>query len=249
MDNSINKFIHTRKDQGIKSLAVLIDPDKSDPVHLDRLLSVESTPHIDIILVGGSVITKGSMAATIQLIRERTDIPCVIFPGGNDQIHPEADAILLLSLISGRNPELLIGKHVEAAPLLQRSGLEIIPTGYILMDGGTTTTVSYISNTVPIPYNKPELAAVTALAGEQLGLKLTYMDAGSGAMKPVSDNAIRQVRALTKNPIIVGGGITDAEGVKKAWDAGADVVVVGNALEKDPALLTRLKRGDQSISS
>lgn len=249
MNISVSRFIHTVKERGTKGLAVLVDPDKAGTGHLNRLLSAANIPHIDMVLVGGSVITSGDMASTIRSVKERIDVPCVIFPGSPDQIHPDADAILLLSLISGRNPDLLIGKHVEAAPALQRSGLEIIPTAYILLDGGIGTTVSYISNTVPIPVNKPELAAVTALAGQQLGMKVTYMDAGSGAVHPVSEEAIKQVRKWTQNPIIVGGGIKDAKGVMKAWNAGADIVVVGNALEKNPDLLSGLSRDRHSISS
>ena len=163
-------------------------------------------------------------------------------PGGDaNQIAPEADAILLLSLISGRNPELLIGKHVTSAIHLKRSGLEIISTGYMLIDGGVETTASYVTGTSPLPSNKPGIAAMTGLAGEQLGLKVLYMDAGSGAREPVPASLIHAVRSQVSIPIIVGGGIRNKKGILEAWNAGADVVVIGNALEENPELLPHLR--------
>lgn len=256
-DNEQNVFLCSRKmkkvvqqvlDTGCannkKLLAVLIDPDKADINHLKNLLNPKSLDHIDMILIGGSVITHGYMDETVSNIKEIVsgrNIPCIIFPGSPDQISANADALLLLSLISGRNPELLIGKHVEAAPALKRSGLELIPTGYILIDGGVVTTVSYISSTVPIPPSKPELAAVTALAGEQLGLSVIYLDAGSGALNPVPGAVIKRVRETVAIPIIVGGGMKTSDDIQNAWDNGADMVVIGNALEADPNLLIDLR--------
>jgi putative glycerol-1-phosphate prenyltransferase len=153
----------------------------------------------------------------------------------------KADAILLLSLISGRNAELLIGQHVHAAPLLKKSKLEIIPTGYILIDGGKPTSVSYVSNTLPIPNNKPAIALCTALAGEQLGLQCIYLEAGSGAEIAVSSDLIATVRKEISVPLIVGGGIRTQEQAQLAWKAGADIIVVGSAVEKDPSFLKSLK--------
>ena len=150
--------------------------------------------------------------------------------------------MLFLTLISGRNPELLIGHHVVAAPMIRKTQLEVMPVGYMLIDGGKPTTASYMSHTSPIPANKPEIAVCTAMAGEMLGLKLLYLDAGSGAENPVSAEIISAVREATDLPIIVGGGIRTAEQAGKAAKAGATVVVVGNALEKDPGLISQLKQ-------
>ena len=164
----------------------------------------------------------------------------IIFPGDNSQISSSADAILLLSLISGRNPDLLIGKHIQSSYVLKKSGISILPTGYILVDGGISTSVQYISNTKPIPADKFHIAASTALAGEQLGLKFTYLDAGSGALNPVSMKMISSVRKEISCPIIVGGGIKSYEQLENAWLSGADIVVVGNAIEKNSALIQQL---------
>lgn len=221
-------------------LAILIDPDKAAPEHLQNVLKNANIEKVDLLLIGGSVLTHGNIHDTIKTVKSLCDIPCIIFPGSPDQISSEADAILLLSLISGRNPELLIGKHVESALRLKQSNLEILPTGYILIDGGAPTTVSYISGTTPIPANKPGLAAMTALAGEQLGFGIIYMDAGSGAKNPIPPQMISSVREHTNQPIIVGGGIRTTEGIRAAWNAGADVVVIGNRLEEDPDFLTSL---------
>jgi putative glycerol-1-phosphate prenyltransferase len=164
-------------------------------------------------------------------------VPVVLFPGSNLYIHSDADGILFLSLISGRNPEFLIGQHVVAAPLLKASGLEILPTGYMLVDGGKPTTVSYISNTQPIPADKADIAACTAMAGEMLGQQLLYLDAGSGAENPVSPGMISAVKKATSLPLLAGGGIRSGEQARNAWEAGADCIVIGNVLESNPGLL------------
>lgn len=195
---------------------------------------------VDFFFIGGSLITHYQMDRLIGQIREYTDIPTVLFPGNSLHITPSADAILLLSLISGRNPEFLIGQHVTAAPLLKKSNLEILPTGYLLIESGRTTTVSYISNTIPIPSDKPDIAACTALAGEMLGLHYLFLDAGSGALHPVPAPMIRAVRQATQIPLIVGGGIDTVAKALLALEAGADVIVVGNALERDPAFLAEV---------
>ncbi len=218
-----------------KRLAILIDPDK--PAHLPQILAAVKGLHIGYFFVGGSLVSVPHIADVVAKIKQATDIPVVIFPGSPAQITPNADGILLLSLISGRNAELLIGSHVVAAPMLKQSGLEILPTGYMLIDGGKPTTVSYISNTQPIPANKPEIAACTAMAGEMLGLKIIYLDAGSGAQNHVSVAMIEAVRQQVSLPIIVGGGITSPAIAQELYRAGADILVVGNVLEKSPELL------------
>ncbi len=180
-------------------------------------------------------------------IREACDIPMILFPGSSLQISYRADAILFLSLISGRNAELLIGKQVQTAPYIKMSPLEYISTGYMLIDGGIPTTVSYISNTQPIPNNKVDIAMATAMAGEMLGHKLIYMDAGSGAKIPISTDMIDAVAGAIDIPLIIGGGIKDPQ---KAYDnvrAGADIIVVGDAIEKDPSLIVDLSAAVHSF--
>jgi putative glycerol-1-phosphate prenyltransferase len=180
------------------------------------------------------------MGQLIKLIKTNSTIPVILFPGSNLHIDMSADALLFLSLISGRNAELLIGQHVIAAPVLKKSNMEILPTGYILIDSGRQTTVSYISNTTPIPYDKPEIAACTAMAGEMLGLKLIYLDGGSGAQKQISARMIASVRKSVDVPLIVGGGIRSVEEASEAMEAGADVIVIGNGIEKNLNLLAEV---------
>jgi putative glycerol-1-phosphate prenyltransferase len=224
-------------EQGRKKFAVLVDPDKSTTVSLKKLAVSAEKSHVDFFFFGGSLLMHGNGEEQIRILRESSTIPVILFPGSSLQIFPNAHGILLLSLISGRNPEMLIGKHVESAAILKASGLEIIPTGYILVESGSPTSVSYISNTMPVPSNKPDIAACTALAGEMLGLKVIYLDAGSGAINPVPARMISQVKKEISIPLIVGGGITDPGKAKEALDAGADVIVIGNAIEKDPDLI------------
>jgi putative glycerol-1-phosphate prenyltransferase len=220
-----------------KAFAVLLDPDKIRLDEFPRLLEQAVAHGVDYFFVGGSLITSSIQAEVIAAIRQHTAIPVILFPGSNLHIDASADAILFLSLISGRNPEFLIGQHVVAAPILKKSGLEILPTGYLLVESGRQTTVSYISNTTPLPNDKPGVAACTAMAGEMLGLRLTYLDAGSGAERSVPPELIAAVRQSVETPIIVGGGINSAAKAKTALSAGADLIVVGNGIERDPALL------------
>lgn len=220
-----------------KQLAVLIDPDHSDEKRLDQIL-LSGEP--DIWLIGGSLVFEGSIDETIKRIKKRSSSPCLIFPSSPSHISSKADAFLLLSLVSGRNPDLLIGRHVEAAMDLHRSGLEIIPTAYMLIDGGATTTAHYVSQAFPLPNNKAGIAVSTALAAQQLGMKLIYMDTGSGAQETVSDTLIRSVKKMLDLPLFVGGGIRSAEQAYLAWQSGADVVVVGNAIESRPKFLLEL---------
>ncbi len=207
---------------------------------LADLLNKTTEYPVDFFLVGGSLVTDYVHKEVIAAIRRQSNTPIILFPGNSLHVEPSADAVLFLSLISGRNPEFLIGQHVIAAPLLKRSGLEILPTGYMLVDSGTQTTVSYISGTMPIPHDKPSVAACTAMAGEMLGLKLMYLDAGSGARRSVSTDMITAVRAAVELPIIVGGGIRTGEKAYEAFKAGADMIVVGNGIEEDPDLLPQL---------
>ncbi len=218
----------------------MLDPDKVEQNVLLDLLKRTATYPIDFFLVGGSLVTDYVHKEVIAAVRRQSNIPIILFPGNPLHIEPSADAILFLSLISGRNPEFLIGQHVIAAPLLKKSKLEILPTGYILVDSGTQTTVSYISGTMPLPHDKPGVAACTAMAGEMLGLQLIYLDAGSGARWPVSPEMIAAVRASVDVPLIVGGGINSGEKAYKALQAGADLIVVGNGIEENPDLLPQL---------
>lgn len=218
----------------------MLDPDKVEQDVLTALLTRTKEYPVDFFLVGGSLVTEFIHREVIATIRQHTTTPVVLFPGNPLHIEPSADAILFLSLISGRNPEFLIGQHVIAAPLLKKSGLEILPTGYMLVESGTQTTVSYVSGTMPLPYDKPGIAACTAMAGEMLGLQLMYLDAGSGARRPVSLDMIAAVRAVVDAPLIVGGGINTGEKAYDALRAGADVIVVGNGIEQEPDLLPQV---------
>ena len=237
MKQKLYTHIQDLKAQNKKSFAVLVDPDKLDETSLLTTIQIAKTAKVDYFFVGGSLVVTDTLDKVVSTIKANCNIPVILFPGSPDQITPKADALLYLSLISGRNPELLIGQHVISAPFVKQSGLEIMPVGYMLIDGGTPTTVSYISNTNPIPSNKNDIASCTAMAGEMLGLKLIYMDAGSGAQKAIPANMISQVAKYIQIPIIVGGGITSAQKAKENCEAGADIIVVGNAVEKDPALI------------
>jgi phosphoglycerol geranylgeranyltransferase len=223
-----------------KSLAILLDPDKLDVYSLNQRIEAINAYNIDYVFVGGSLITSDKLDWMLTELKTRTTAPKIIFPGHGTHINDKADGILLLSLISGRNAEFLIGQHVISAPILKRSSLEILPVGYILIDGGKPTTVSYISNTSPIPADKPDVAAATALAGNLLGLKLIYLDAGSGAENAIRPELITAVKKSIDTPLIVGGGINTIEKANAAWQAGADIIVVGNAIESNPAFLDQL---------
>ena len=215
-----------------KKFVVLIDPDKPSDNEIINIVEKSKNAGVDFFFVGGSLLTTDSLDNCIKLIKKHSDIPVLIFPGNSLQISKWCDGFLLLSLISGRNSEMLIGRHVIAAPYLKLYGNEIIPTGYMLIDGGKQTSVSYMSNTTPIPHDKDDIAMCTALAGEMLGLKIIYLDAGSGAINPVSTEMISKVKQTIEVPLIVGGGINTPEKAAAAAKAGADIVVVGNALEK-----------------
>lgn len=238
---SVLSTLQQRHQERKKSIAVLVDPDKAeDPARLLHLVNLASENCVDYFFVGGSLVTSTNLSEVVRQIKENVNIPVVLFPGNAIQVEASADAILFLSLISGRNPELLIGQHVVAAPILRNTRLEVIPTGYMLINSGKITSVAYISNTIPIPDDKYSLAASTAMAGQMLGLQTVYIDAGSGAEKEISARMIAAVRKSITIPLIVGGGINSARKAIAALEAGADMIVVGNALEKDPDLLTEV---------
>lgn len=233
--------IYQAKAEGKKLLGLLIDPDSMQ--NADQVMDVVNkaeSASIDYILFGGSLITKTEKLDSLKMIKQITKIPVILFPSNPAQIRSEADAILFLSLLSGRNPEFLIGHHVTAAPLLRNTNLEILPTGYLLVGCGRPTTAEYVSGTPPIPYRKAGIAAATAMAGEMLGMKLIYLDGGSGADKAVSVEMISEVRKSVDLPLIVGGGIRCGEAAAEAFEAGADMIVVGNGAEENPDLIQEL---------
>ncbi|MFA8449277.1 MAG: geranylgeranylglyceryl/heptaprenylglyceryl phosphate synthase [Bacteroidales bacterium] len=230
------------KEKGKTKFAVLIDPDKPTDEELLKTAKLAKKSGVDYFFVGGSLLTNDNLDHCIKILKKETSIPVILFPGNTMQISNHADGILLLSLISGRNPELLIGRHVLVAPYLKYSPLEIISTGYILIESGKPTTVSYMSNSVPIPRDKKDIAACTAMAGEMLGMKLIFMDAGSGAKYPIPPETIKTVRQCVDIPIIIGGGIDNEEKAIEAAKAGADVIVIGNAIEKDPELIHKVSK-------
>lgn len=229
--NNLLTYFLESKEKNKKLLAILVDPDKFSEIYFQYLIEICSNYEVNFIFVGGSMINENDLDKVIIAIKLKINKPIIIFPGAATHLSENADAILFLSLISGRNPDFLIGHHVLAAPRLKKSNIEIIPTGYLLIDGGKPTTVSYISNTFPIPADKPEIAATTALAGEYLGLKTIFLDAGSGANSSISTKLIQAVSQTISVPLIVGGGIQSFSEVKSAWNAGADIVVVGTAIE------------------
>ncbi|MDQ6813531.1 MAG: geranylgeranylglyceryl/heptaprenylglyceryl phosphate synthase [Bacteroidota bacterium] len=248
MKNKLYQHFVKNKQQGKKSLAVLIDPDKVDNKKIDQLVMLATKSNVDYFFVGGSLIISNNLDECIQQIKFGCNIPVVLFPGSPAQVSKYADALLYLSLVSGRNAELLIGQHVVSAPFVRKSGLEIMPTGYMVIDGGAPTTVSYISNATPIPSDKNEIALCTAMASEMLGMKLIYMDAGSGAKRPITESMIAMVAANIDAPLIVGGGISDPEKAYLNCKAGADVIVIGNAIEKDPDLIKEMATAIHSLA-
>jgi len=223
-----------------KLFAILVDPDKQDANTLLNTIEKAKLAQIDFFFVGGSLLTNDSLNSCIRTIKLNCDIPVVLFPGNAMQVNDKADGILFLSLISGRNADMLIGKQVITAPILKQSSLEVLPTGYMLIDSGKPTTASYMSNTIPIPADKNAVAACTAMAGQMLGLKLIFMDGGSGAQNPISEKMITSVRQAVDCPIIIGGGISDGEKAIANCNAGADIIVVGNAIEKDETLISEI---------
>ena len=236
----IYRQILQKKAEGLKQFAILVDPDKISNLQIEKLCVSANANGVDYIFVGGSLITNNNLSNCISRIKKCCDIPVVIFPGNGNQLDEQADALLFLSLISGRNADLLIGKHVSSAPIIREKNLEAIATGYMLIESGNMTTALYMSNTHPIPADKPDIAACTAMAGEMLGLKMIFMDGGSGAKIPISTEIISAVRNVISVPLIVGGGIRTPEKAIANCKAGADLIVIGNSIEKDPGILKEL---------
>ena len=236
MNNKIYQSIIKNKR---KKIAVLIDPDKLNKSSIFEIIKLSEKAMVDFLLIGGSLISQ-PIEHLILEIKKQTKIPLILFPGSLLQLSTNLDAILLITLISGRNPELLIGNHVVAAHQIKNSGIEVLPTGYILIDGGETTSVEYMSNTKPIPYKKNNIAVSTAIAGELLGQKLIYLEAGSGAIKNVSTEMIKQVKSNINIPLIVGGGIRTKEQALNSCKAGADIIVIGNVFEKNNELIQEI---------
>lgn len=245
--NSIFEKILSAKRKGRKLFSVLIDPDKLSGKKLLTVSALCEKAKADFVFVGSSLLTHNNLDSCIRSVRKKYSGDVVLFPGNTLQVSGYADAILFLSLISGRNAEMLIGNHVIAASMLKQSGIEVIPTGYMLIESGAPTSVSYMSNSTPIPKDKTDIASSTALAGEMLGMKLIYMDAGSGAHEPISSQMIRAVRKNVSAPIIAGGGIRSAQIAAEKCKAGADVVVVGNSIEKNPGLIAEISAVVHSV--
>lgn len=230
-NNILNTVLKSHKHKK-KLFAVLIDPEKCSGVQLSAFIELVNKAKPDFIFVGGSQL-KHSIDLTVKSIKSNSKIPVVLFIGDAVQFTPHADAMLFLSLISGRNPDFLIGQHVRSAKEIKQSGIATIPTGYILVDGGRQTAVEQVSATESLA--DKDTIVRTAIAGELLGQQLIYLEAGSGAKNPVSQEIIAAVRAGIDLPLIVGGGVCSPKAIEKALDAGADLVVVGNHLEKNPS--------------
>lgn len=247
MNNGIYHSLTEGKRQGKKSFAVLIDPDKVNDTSIEQLITLAVGAKVDYFFAGGSLVISNYLDECVKFIKRNCNIPVILFPGSPNQVSKYADALLYLSLISGRNADLLIGQHVISASVVKQSGLEIMPTGYMVIDGGAPTTVSYISNATPLPADKNEIAICTAMAGEMLGMKLIYMDAGSGAKRPITESMIQKVSSCIDVPLIIGGGITHPEKAYLNCKAGADVIVVGNAIEKDTNLIKEMAAAVHSV--
>ena len=230
--NIYNNLLNTIKVKGAAYL-ILIDPDNINEEKLTKFIKHCADSGVDGFLVGGSLLVDGDMEGCIKIIKKNCSLPVIIFPGDINQIYKTADAILFLSVISGRNPEHLIGKHVLAAPLIKKTGIEPLSTGYMIIESGTTTTAQYMSGSIPIPGDKPEIAAATALAAEYLGMKLIYLEAGSGAQQPVPDEMIKAVAQNCTIPVIAGGGITTPDTARRKVKSGAKIIVTGNFFQSE----------------
>lgn len=239
-NRNMTETVYSQLSTTRSQLAVLIDPDNQTPDSLRDIAARINAARVDMVLVGGSLLLEDRFEETIRLLKKETSVPVVIFPGNNYQVSRAADALLLLSLISGRNPEYLIGQHVVAAPHIRESGLEVIPTGYMLIDGGRVSTTSYMTQTVPIPHDKADIAVATAMAGELLGLRAIYLEAGSGAKSSIPVEMLQAVRRAISIPVITGGGIRTPEQAEALAQAGSNLLVVGNILEKQPELLLEI---------
>jgi phosphoglycerol geranylgeranyltransferase len=234
--NNIYRTILASKKKGEKLFSVLVDPDKFSA----EVIRKAHKAKVNFIFIGGSKIKNGNFHHCVSAIKKLTNIPLVIFPGSREQVSEKAEAILLLSLISGRNPDYLIGEHIKAARQLKRSRLEIIPTGYILIGGGKKVSTQTVTRTSPIKNSNRDLVVSTAIAGELLGMKMIYLEAGSGATNSLDASLVKQVTRNISAPVIAGGGIDTPEKARALCKAGADMIVVGNAIEKNSNLVSQI---------
>lgn len=230
------------KKAGEKCFALLLDPDKTSLEELRARMDKINASPVDFLFIGGSTMEDGLMEAFLDELKRSTYLPLVIFPGSHNQVCPQADALMFLNLISGRNPEYLIEQQIKAVPKLEKTNLEVVPTAYLLVDGGVETAVQRISKTLPMDPNEPEKIVHTAMAGAYMGNKILYLEAGSGAKKPVSDVLIRQVHEKLTIPLVVGGGIRTADQIDKAFKAGADLIVLGTVFEENQNIFEELYR-------
>lgn len=237
--NIYEQILNARKEQR-KLLAILLDPDKQDLARLEECIENIHNQPVDLLLVGGSEVPNGHTEALVRKIRELSSLPVVLFPGDHSQITREADALLFLNLLSGRNAEYLINQQVKAVPKIQDSDLEILPTAYILVDGGVSTSVQKVSQTQPLSLEDEDKIVNTAIAGMYMGHKLVYLEAGSGAQNPVPASLISLIRSKIDIPIIAGGGIRDHHQLARAFESGADMVVIGTAFEQNPSILRQI---------
>jgi len=231
MNSVFEYLLHIKKQNGAGYL-VLIDPDKQDVEDATALAIKADEAGVDALLVGSSLLMSDRLEDVIRSIKRHSDLPVIISPGATSHLSRYADAVLFLSLISGRNPEFLIGEHVKAAPIVRKYGIEVIPTGYMLIEGGTCTSVQFISATLPIPRDKLDIALAHAIAAELLGMKMVYLECGSGSPMSVPDEMISAVKSEINIPLVVGGGIVDPDTAAEKVRAGADFIVTGNVLEK-----------------
>jgi phosphoglycerol geranylgeranyltransferase len=234
----------------VGQIALLIDPEKSVDKHaLIELVRKADFAGVHFFFVGGSTVHRKDIERVVGIIKQHSTIPVLLFPGASHQLSAEADALLFLNLISGRNPDFLIGHHVQCAEEVLGMNLEVIPTAYILIDGGKLTSVAYVSQTTPIPREQLSIARQTAIAGHLMGQRLIYFDAGSGANQHVPTALIKEIKSTLPSPVIVGGGIRSVEAVSNMQQAGANVIVIGNKIEEDIDFLLDLRsfiRGDVS---
>lgn len=228
----VQEYIDEKLKESRALFFILVDPDKISGAELKDFAKDAETAGVDAFLVGGSLMMHGDLESAILELKSASTLPVIIFPGSINQVSPKADAILFISLISGRNPEHLIGKHVMAAPLIKRYGLETLPTGYMLIESGVKTTAEYISGSSPIPRNKPEIAAATALAAEYMGMRYVYLEAGSGAQNHVPVEMVQLVSESLSIPVIAGGGIKSPETAASLVQSGAKIIVTGNYFEQ-----------------
>lgn len=241
--------IQERINKGQKSLSVLIDPDKVKTKNIGLTVDLANANGIDFFLIGGSLLLDDVLDKTIYYLKKNSDLPVVLFPGNEMQVHPDADALLLLSLTSGRNAEYLIGKHVSYAPRIKKMNLETISTSYMLIHGSHPSTASYITQTQPIPLNKPEIAVATAMASEMLGHQMIYLEGGSGTSRPVPSQTVAKVKSAVNVPIIVGGGIRTKEKLIENYTNGADIQVIGTVTERYPESVRDLALAKREINA